>query len=117
MLRKFYNMVQRITQIIKHYQERVREMPCVPTTFLRRDSVPQPGCANKLCLTLFFSEHAIRIQFLTDVGLVRSKVQCNSCGRHSTWYADPSVLFSTRRYRKPLTAPETEVRNGFRSFL
>jgi len=87
-------MVQRITQIIK-YQERVRERPCVPTTFLRRDSLWYPSDVNKLFLALLFSEHAICVQFLKDVGLIRNKVQRNSCGRDSTWYADPSVFSHT----------------------
>jgi hypothetical protein len=29
------------------------------------------------------------IQFLKDVGLIRSKVTCNTCGRDMTWCADP----------------------------
>ena len=63
-----FNMVQRITNIIKDYQERLRELPYVPTTSFRRDSLVYPSDAN------------IGIQFLKDVGLIRSKVQCNSCG-------------------------------------
>jgi hypothetical protein len=55
----------------------------------------------------------MRVQFLKDVGLIRNKVQCNSCGRDMTSYADPSVIFPKRRYRKTLTTPETEVTNGF----
>jgi len=71
-------MVQRITQIIKDYQSRVRETPCVPETSFRIDSLGFPGVANKLFLTFLFSEHAIGVQFLKDVGLIRSKMQCNS---------------------------------------
>jgi hypothetical protein len=109
------NLVQRITQIIKDYQERVREMPCVPKTFLWRDSLGYPGDANKVFLTLQFSEHAIRVQFLKDVGLIRSR-----CSVILEVAMVPAMLilvyfFPTRRYRKPLT--ETEVGNGFRSFL
>jgi hypothetical protein len=49
----------------------------------------------------------MHVQFLKDVGLIRNKVQCNSCGRDMTSYPDPSVSFPTRRYHKPLTTPET----------
>ena len=38
-----------------------------------------------------FSDQATGIQFLKDVGLIRSKVQCNSCGRDMTWYAEPNI--------------------------
>jgi len=33
-----------------------------------------------------------RPQCVKDAGLIRSKVQCNSCGRDMAWYADPSVI-------------------------
>ena len=85
-------MVQRIIDIIQDYQDRLHEIPCVPKTFYRRDSVGYCGDANKLFLTFLFRDHATSLQFLKDVGLIRSKVQCNSCGRDMTWYADPSVL-------------------------
>jgi len=80
-------MVQRITNIIKVYQDAVRELPYVPTTSFRRDSLGCPGDANKLFLTSLFSDRSIGIQFLKDVGLILSKLQCNSCGRRMTWYA------------------------------
>ena len=86
------NMVQRITNIIKEYQDRVRELPYVPITFFRRDSLGYPCDANKLFLMFLFSDRNIDIQFLKDIGLTRSKVQCNSCGRDMTSYADPSKL-------------------------
>jgi len=77
-------MVQRITRIIKDYQEGLREMPYVPRTSFRRDSLGYCGDANKLFLAFLFSDHTIGLQFLKDVGLIRSKVQCNSCGRDMT---------------------------------
>jgi hypothetical protein len=77
--------------MIKNYQNRVPGMPCVPKTSIRRDLLGFPGDANKLFLTLFI-ELAIGVQFLKDVGLIRGKMQCNSCGRDMTWYADPSVI-------------------------
>jgi hypothetical protein len=36
-----------------------------------------------------FSDMDLGIQFLNDVGLIRSKVMCNTCGRNITWCADP----------------------------
>ena len=69
-------MVQRITNIIKDYQDRVRELPYVPVTSFGRDSLGYPGDANKLFLAFLFGDRSIGIQFLKDVGLIRSKVQC-----------------------------------------
>ena len=85
-------MVQQITNIVKDYQYRVQELPYVPATSFRRDSLGYPGDANKLFLTFLFCDRNIGMQFLKDVGLICSKVQCNSCGRDMTWYADPSKL-------------------------
>ena len=93
--------VRRITLIIKEYQARLREMPNVPKTSYRLDSLGYCGNANKLFLAILFSDHAIGIHFIKDVGLIRSKVQCNSCGRDMTSYADTSLLYGFRwRYRK-----------------
>jgi len=39
---------------------------------LREDDAP-----NKMFLTFLFSDQAIAITFLKDVGLLRCKVQCN----------------------------------------
>jgi len=43
-------------------------MPNVPKTSYGRDSLGYGGDANKLFLTFLFSDHAIGIQFITDVG-------------------------------------------------
>jgi hypothetical protein len=66
-------------------------MPYVPETSFRRDSLGYYGDANKLFLMFLVSDHAIGLQFLKDVGLIRSKVQCNSFGRDMTWHADATA--------------------------
>jgi hypothetical protein len=63
------NTVHHITNVIKKYQDGLREMPYVPKTSYRRDSLGYSIDANRNFLT--------GIQFLKDVGLIRSKVQCN----------------------------------------
>jgi len=65
-------------------------MPYVPKTYFQRDSLGFSGDANKLFLTFLFSDHAIGLQFLKEVGLIRSNMQCNSCGLDMTSYADHS---------------------------
>jgi len=74
-------MVHHISTIIKDYQDTIRETPYVPKTSFQRHSLGFNGDANKLFLMFVFSDHAIRLQFLKDVGLIHSNVQCNSCGR------------------------------------
>jgi len=46
---------------------------------------------NVVFLTFLFSDKDLGIKFLTDVGLIRSKVTCNTCGRDMTWCADPTT--------------------------
>jgi len=77
-------MVQRITTVIKEYHDSLHEMPHVPKTSFRRDSLRYSGEGNKLFLTFLFSNHAIGLQFRKDVGLIRSKVQYKSCCRDMT---------------------------------
>jgi ribosomal protein L18 len=60
-------------------------------TLYHRDSLGYCFDANKTFLTFLFSNRNIGIQFLKDVGFIRSKVQCNSCGRDMTWYAESNV--------------------------
>ena len=66
-------------------------MPYVPQMSFRRDSLGFSGDAI-IFLTFLFSDHAIGLEFLKDTWLIRSKVQCNRCGRDMTWHADPSAL-------------------------
>jgi len=41
------------------------------------------------------------MQFLKDVGLLRNKVQCNTCDSDMTWSAEPSISEACRcRCRK-----------------
>jgi hypothetical protein len=65
------------------------EMPCVPTSSFGREMLGKDCDVNKLFLTYLFSDRDLGIQFLKDVGLVRSKVTCNTCGRDMAWFADP----------------------------
>ena len=53
------NMVQRITNIIKKHQDRIRELLYVPTISFRRDSLEYHGDANKLFLMYLFSDRNI----------------------------------------------------------
>jgi len=49
------------------------------------------GGPNRFFLMYLFCKQSIAIQFLKDTGLLRSKMQCNTCCRDMTWSADSSI--------------------------
>jgi hypothetical protein len=61
-------------------------------TFLKRLFFEIRWDTAVMRINFLFSDHAIGLQFLKDVGLICSKLQCNSCGRDMTWHADPTRL-------------------------
>jgi len=89
-------MVERMKQIISEYQRRIVEMPYVPKRSHGHSAVGINGSANLSFLTFLFSDKDLGIQFLKDVGLICSKVPCNTCGRDMTWCADPTTKIGFR---------------------
>jgi len=65
------------------------EMPYVPKSSYGRASLGDDGEANKLFLVFLFSDTDLGIHFLKDVGLLRSKVPRNTCGRDMTRCVEP----------------------------
>jgi hypothetical protein len=77
------------------------EMPYVPKISYGRASLGDDGKVKKQFLTFFFSDTDLGIQFFKDVGLLCSKVPCNTCGRDMTWCAEPKLNDGFRwRYRR-----------------
>ena len=66
-------MVNQVKWEISKYQRRL-EMPFVPRSSFGRASLGEDGDPNKLFLTYLFSDMDHGIQFLKDVGLIRSNV-------------------------------------------
>ncbi|GFG32769.1 hypothetical protein Cfor_10343 [Coptotermes formosanus] len=83
-------MVDAITTIVKECQRRLINMPYVPATTYGRAALGKEGVANESFHTFLFSDKEVGVQLLKDVGLLRSKVTCNTCGRDMTWYAEPN---------------------------
>ena len=111
------NMVQRIQEIVTKYEDRLREMQSVPKLSYGRRLVRTDGAPNRMFFTCLFCHHELAIQFLKDVGLIRSKVQCNTCERDMTWSADPSRSDGFRwRCRKSVAGVRcraaTSIRHG-----
>jgi hypothetical protein len=70
-------MVQRIQEIVRQYEQCVPGMPHLPRFSYGRGPLRDDGAPNRLFLTYLFTDQAMAIRFLQDVGLLRSQVQCN----------------------------------------
>jgi hypothetical protein len=82
--------VDAISTVISEYQRRLINMPYVPETTYGRAALGKDVVANDLFLMFLFSDKEVGVQFLKDVGLLRSKATCNTCGRDMIWYAEPN---------------------------
>jgi hypothetical protein len=84
-------MVDRSVQVFKEYEERLRNSDNVPRFSYGRRMMRDDGDPNRYFLMYLFCEQSMAIQFLQDIGLLRSKMQCNTCGRDMTWSADRNI--------------------------
>ena len=110
-------MVQRINEVFSKYQDPLREMQAIPRLSYGRGLQRRDGEPNRMFLTCLFCHHELAIQFLKDVGLIRSKVQCNTSERDMTWSADPSSCDGFRwRCRRSIAGVKchasTSIRHG-----
>jgi len=71
-------MVQRMQEIVAKYEVRLRQMHSVARLSYGRRLVCTDGAPNRMFLTCLFCHHELAIQFLKDVDLIRSKVQCKT---------------------------------------
>jgi len=84
-------MLGKLTEIVDEYEKRLQEMPFIPRASYRRRMLRQDGGQNRDFLTYLSCDDGLAMQFLKDVGLLRSKVQCNTCNRDMTWSAEPCI--------------------------
>jgi len=77
-------MMAKLLQIVDDYDRRLQEMPFVPRASYGRRMIREDGGLNRDFLTYLFCGDGFAMQFLKDVGLLRSKVQCKTCGRDMT---------------------------------
>jgi hypothetical protein len=82
-------MVANITTVFIQYEERLRGLQDVPMFSHGRRMVRSDGDPNKAFFFSLFHDHAMAIEFLKDIGLIRRTMQCNSCGRDMTWSQRP----------------------------
>jgi hypothetical protein len=89
-------MVSHLKKVVSEYEERLRGKQNVPKFSHGRQMLCADGGPNRIFLTCHFSDMALAIEFMKDVGLIRSKVRCNTCDRDTTWWAEPN---STEGFR------------------
>ena len=77
-------MVGKLKEKVDEYEKRLQEMPFIPRGSYRRRMLRQDDGPNRDFLTYLFCDDGLAMQFLKDVGLLRSKVQCNTCDRDMT---------------------------------
>jgi hypothetical protein len=79
-----------MNEIVAEYEERLRGKQNVPKFSHGLRMLCADAGPNRISLTRLFSDMELAIPFMKDVGLIRSKVRCNTCNRDMTWSADPN---------------------------
>ena len=83
--------MEKLIEIVTEYENRLQEMPFIARASYGHRMRRPDGGPNRDFLAYLFWEEEFAIQFLKDAGLLRGKVQCNSCGRDMKWSAEPSI--------------------------
>ena len=79
-----FKMAERIANVIATYQDCLLRMSFIPATSYGSATLGDVGVANKLLIAFFFSDPDVGMQFLKDVGLIRSMMACTTCGCQMT---------------------------------
>ena len=83
-------MVEEIQQVVTQYERRVRGTPFTPRLSYGRPMLAEDGGPNAMFFTCLSCDEPMALEFLQEVGLLRSKEQCNTCGGDMTWCVDSS---------------------------
>jgi len=70
--------------ITSEYEERLRRCQYVPRLSFGRRMLTDDCAPNRFFLMYLFCNESMAIQYLKDIGLHRSKMQCNTRGRYMT---------------------------------
>ena len=77
-------MVAKILEVVTEYRQRLRRKPRAPRLSYGRPTLAEDGGPNTMFFTCLFWDEAKALEFLQDVGLLRSKEQSNTCGGDMT---------------------------------
>jgi len=109
-------MVAKINEIVDNYEKSLQDLPFIPRGSFRRRMLRQDGGPNRDFLMYLFCDSGLPMQFLKDVGLFRSKVQCNTCDRGMTWSAEPCIPEGFRwRYRRKVAGVKCSASRSIRT--
>ena len=101
-------MVEKVIHITSEYEDRLRRCQDVPRMSFVRRMLRDDGAPNRFFLMYLFCDESMAIQYLKDIGLLRSKMQCNTCGRDMTWLG--LVLFFLITYHHSLFSIHSSCR-------
>ena len=87
-------MVEKVIHITSEYEDRLRRCQYVPRMSFGRRMLRDDGAPNRFFLMYLFCDESMTIQYLQDIGLLRSKMQCNTCGRDMTWLGLVLLFFN-----------------------
>jgi hypothetical protein len=86
-------------------------MPYVPPTSYGRAMLRADGAANKLFLAFLFAND-VGVQFLKDVGLIRSAMVCHKCGSQMAWCVNVNQKDAFRCRCRRILSASTSIRHG-----
>ena len=84
-------MLEELCEVVNEYEKRLRETPFLPRSSYGCPMLREDGGLNRNFLMFVFCVQDFAMQYLKDVGLFWSKVQCNTFGRDMTCSAEPSI--------------------------
>jgi len=95
-------MMENFCEVVNNYEKRLQDMSLVPRSSYGHPMLREDNGPNRNFLTYVFCYQDFAMQFLKNVSLLRSKVQCNTCDRDMTWSAEPTIPhgFRWRRRKK-----------------
>jgi len=80
-----------MVNITTEYEERLRRCLYVRRFSYGRPMLRDSGGPNRCFVNYLFCDQTIAIEFLKGIGLLRSTMLCNTCGRDMTWSAASNI--------------------------
>jgi hypothetical protein len=78
-------MAESLCSIVQIYKESIRSNPNVPRFSYGRRMLRDGGGPIRLFFTYLFINPPLVYEFLKEVGFIRSRMACKTCGEDMTW--------------------------------
>jgi hypothetical protein len=78
----------RVTSVMQTYEWRLNSKPYVCSMTFGRATLGDNGVSNKPFLAFLFSDPHVGVQFLKDLGKIRSGMVCYKCRSQMSWCVD-----------------------------